>query len=265
MTIGVFDSGYGGLTVVADILRALPYAKIVYVGDNARVPYGNKSQKTIIEYSKQISNFLISKNVDVIVVACNTASSVALGAVKKISKIPVVGMIEPVIDEAVNFLSYKKIGVIGTTGTINSCAYEKSIHKINKKIRVVSLACPLFVPLIEEGLVDHKITKIIAREYLSLKLKNIDCLILGCTHYPLISEMIQKIVGKKVKLLTCGEPAAREIGKKIGSVGDIVKGKGRKAKHEFYTTDDIDKFKKMGSTFLGYKIDKVKKLSLDKF
>jgi glutamate racemase len=264
MKIGVFDSGFGGLTVVKDILQAFPYAKILYVGDNARVPYGNKSKKTIIEYSKQIASFLLSKKVDVIVIACNTASSFAFDEVKRMGNIPVLGMIEPVIDEAINFSGYRKIGVIGTTGTINSQAYEKAIYKKDKKIKVVSQACPMFVPMVEEGLIDHKAIKLMAREYLSTKLKNVDCIILGCTHYPLISRVIKEVVGTKIKLLTCGEPTAREIGKKVGSVKDIIKSRGRRAKHEFYTTDDVKKFKELGSMFLGQKIDKVRKLDLDK-
>lgn len=265
MIIGVFDSGFGGLTVVSDIIKAFPYAKIIYVGDNARVPYGNKSKQTIIDYSKQISKFLLSKKVDVIVVACNTASSVALADVKKMSSVPVIGMIEPVVDEAVNFIGCKKIAIIGTTGTIGSGSYEKEIRKLNKKVKTVAKACPLFVPIVEEGMQDHKIANIMAKEYLEkIKKTNVDCVILGCTHYPLLISTIQKTLGKKTKLLTCGEPAAREIGKKIGSVGDIIKGRGRKSEHEFYTTDDVKKFQVLGSKFLGKKINRVKKIDLDK-
>ncbi len=265
MKIGVFDSGFGGLTVVKDLLHAFPFAKIIYVGDSARVPYGNKSKKTIIGYSLEIAGFLVSKKVDVIVVACNTASSVALSAVKKTSNIPVVGMIDPVVDEAVNYLGLRNVGVIGTSGTINSGAYEKKIKKIDKKINVVSQSCPLFVPVVEEGMQNHKITKILAKEYLkTIKDAKVDCVILGCTHYPLLYDVIQKTLGKKVKLLTCGEPASREVGKMVGKVGDIIKGRGRNVKHEFYSTDDVQKFQKLGSKFLGKKIDKIKKLDLDK-
>lgn len=264
MTIGVFDSGFGGLTVVSDLMRAFPYAKIVYVGDNARVPYGTKSKKTVQGYSRQIARFLISKKVDVIVVACNTASSVALGAVKEISNVPVVGMIDPVVDEAVNYLGLDKIGVIGTNGTINSKAYEKKIKKIDKKAKVISQACPLFVPIAEEGMQNHRISKIMAKEYLkNIKKSKVDCLILGCTHYPLFRDVIQEELGDKIKLLTCGEPASREVGKVIGKVEDLFKGRGRPVRHEFYSTDDIEKFKKIGSMFLGKKITKVKKLSLE--
>lgn len=263
MKIGVFDSGFGGLTVVKDLLRAFPYAKIIYVGDNARVPYGSKSKKTVQRYACEIARFLMTKKVDVIVVACNTASSVALDIVKKISNVPIVGMIDPVVDEAVNYLKCKNIGVIGTTGTIKSEAYKNKIKKLNKKVKIYSQACPMFVPLVEEGLVDHKVTNIMTKEYLLPRFKKVDCVILGCTHYPLLYRVIQEKLGKKVKLLTCGEPASREVGKVIGKVSDLLKSRGRPSKHEFYSTDDVEKFKEMGSKFLGKKISNVKKISLE--
>lgn len=264
MKIAVFDSGVGGLTVVKDILKAFPNASICYVGDTARVPYGTRSRQTIRQYARQISGFLFKQKIDILVVACNTVSSVALREIKKMSKVPVVGMIKPVTDEAVNFLGCRKIGVIGTNATINSRAYKNAIQKLNKKTKVIEMACPLFVPIAEEDLGKDEVAYMMARKYLRQSLRGVDCLILGCTHYPLLLGAIQKVLDKKVKILTCGEPAARKVGKLVGKVSDVIQKSRRKPKYVFYATDDPKKFQQMAKIFLGKKITKVKKLDLEK-
>ena len=260
MKIGVFDSGIGGLTIVKDLIKVFPASEIIYVGDTARVPYGTRSKDTIKKYAIEIATFLLSKEIDVLVVACNTVSAVALQTIKKISNIPVIGMIEPVVDEAVNYLGCKNIGVIGTNATINSESYERAIKKINGQIQVTSVACPLFVPLVEEGFYDNKVAQIVSKEYFQDKFKNIDCLILGCTHYPLLIKAIRKNLSKNVKILSCGEPAAREVGKTVGLVSD-TKGNIKLVKHKFFITDNVEKFKNMAEVFLGQNIVKIKKLN----
>ena len=187
--IGVFDSGIGGLTVVKRISSYLPQEDVVYFGDTARVPYGSKSNSTVVEYSLQDARFLISKNVKAIVVACNTASSTALDELKNSFNVPIIGMIEPGSQMAVKETRNKRIGVIGTRATITNQAYSKTIKSIDPHIKVFERACPLFVPLAEEGWINHQATRLIAEEYLEgLKQYDIDTLVLGCTHYPILAE-----------------------------------------------------------------------------
>src|SRR6266571_5391653 len=192
--IGVFDSGIGGLTVVQALMKRLPHENIVYFGDTERVPYGPKSNQVVREYAAQDTDFLVGHNVKMIVVACNTVSSVALEVVQKHSKVPVVGVILPGAKAAVRATTKKRIGVIGTIGTIASNAYTNAIRQFDSLATVVGQPCPLFVPLAEEGWIDHKATELIAKEYLfPLKLQKIDTLVLGCTHYPILREVIQHV------------------------------------------------------------------------
>ncbi|MFH1196283.1 MAG: glutamate racemase, partial [bacterium] len=210
--IGFFDSGIGGLTVVRAVSELLPNENIVYFGDTARVPYGSKSNDTVVEYSIQAANFLLRKNIKLLIVACNTASSVALKELKRFLTIPVIGMIEPGAKMALRESSKGVIGVIGTRATINNKAYGHELKRLNPKLTVYEQACPLFVPLSEEGWIDHKATEIVAKEYLSgFKEKKIDTLILGCTHYPILKNVIQKVVGNKIKLIDSGTPAAHIV------------------------------------------------------
>ena len=200
--IGVFDSGIGGLTVVKHLSAVLPNEHIVYFGDTARVPYGSKSNSTVIEYSIQDTNFLLHKNVKIVVVACNTASSIAISELQNKFSVPVIGVIIPGAQMAVNETVNRRIGVIGTRATIGNQAYSKAIKKIDKDIQVFEKACPLFVPLAEEGWTHHRATHEIAEEYLKeLKEKEIDTLVLGCTHYPILSDVIQEVIGSRVTLL----------------------------------------------------------------
>ncbi|PKL82726.1 MAG: glutamate racemase [Ignavibacteriae bacterium HGW-Ignavibacteriae-3] len=261
--IGFFDSGIGGLTVVKAVTRIMPNENIVYFGDTARVPYGSKSNETVVEYSLQAANFLLRKNIKLLIVACNTASSVALKELRKFLTVPVIGMIEPGAKMALQESRKGIVGVIGTRATINNKAYTYELKKINPKVKVYEQACPLFVPLAEEGWLDHKVTSMIAKEYLGgLNEKKIDSLILGCTHYPILSDVIQKVVGKNVKLIDSGTPAAR-------LVEDYLNGRQLRnlsvhhGQSEFYVSDVPTKFREVAERFLGKKITHLHKVELD--
>ncbi len=261
--IGFFDSGIGGLTIVKSVSRLLPNENIVYFGDTARVPYGSKSNETVIEYSLQAANFLLRKNIKLLVVACNTASAIALKELKRFLTIPVIGMIEPGAKLALQESKKGVVGVIGTRATINNKAYAHELKKLNSKVKVYEQACPLFVPLAEEGWLDHKVTELVAKEYLiEFREKKIDSLILGCTHYPILAEVIQKVVGRNVKLIDSGTPAAK-------LVEDYLNGRqlrNQSVHHgqaEFYVSDVPAKFREVAERFLGKKITHLHKVELD--
>ena len=194
MAIGIFDSGVGGLTVFKEIVKEYPNTDIYYLGDTARVPYGNKSKETIIRYSLECGEFLKSLNIDVLVIACNTASSYALPILEKYLDIPVIGVILPGVKTALKETKNKKIGVIGTVATIRSNSYKKLLLENDKNLEIFQKPCPLFVPLVEEGMIDNHIARLVVKEYLDeLINKGIDTLILGCTHYPLLKETIKSL------------------------------------------------------------------------
>jgi len=261
--IGFFDSGIGGLTVVKSVQQIMPNENIVYFGDTARVPYGSKSNETVVEYSLQAANFLLRKNIKLLVVACNTVSAVALKELKRFLTIPVIGMIEPGARMALQESKTGIIGVIGTNATINNKAYSNELKKLNSKVKVFEKACPLFVPLAEEGWLDHKATVLIAKEYLGgIKEKKIDSLVLGCTHYPILKDVIQKVVGKSVKLVDSGSPAAK-------LVEDYLNGRqlrNQSVHHgvsEFYVSDVPTKFREVAERFLGTKVTHLNKVELE--
>jgi glutamate racemase len=261
--IGVFDSGIGGLTVVKRFFSTLPNEKIIYFGDTARVPYGSKSNATVIEYSLQDARFLINKNVKAIVVACNTASSVAIEEIRKNFDVPVIGMIGPGSKSAVLHTKNKRIGVIGTRATINNSAYAKRLKLLDPSIEVFEKACPLFVPLAEEGWTKHEATYKIAEEYLTeLKEKNIDTLVLGCTHYPILSEVIQELIGSNVKLIDSGIASA-EIVKDELAGKNLLSENNLKGESEFYVSDIPTKFKEIAELFLGKPVGSVNKVELE--
>lgn len=261
--IGFFDSGIGGLTVVKAVSHLLPNENIVYFGDTARVPYGSKSNDTVVEYSIQAANFLLRKNIKLMVVACNTASSVALKELKRFLTIPVIGMIEPGSKLALRESRNGKIGVIGTNATINNKAYSQELKKLNPKLKVFEKACPLFVPIAEEGWTDHKATELIAKEYLTeLKSKKIDSLVLGCTHYPILADVIQKVMGKSVKLVDSGTPAAHLVEEYLNGRG-LRNISNQIGKREFYVSDIPSKFREIAERFLGRKITHLHKVELD--
>jgi glutamate racemase len=261
--IGIFDSGIGGLTVVKSIDKTLINENIIYFGDTARVPYGSKSNATVIEYSKQDARFLLSKNVKLIIVACNTASSVALAELKDTLSIPVIGMIMPGAKSAIRVTKNKKIGVIGTDATISNKAYSRELKRIDDDIEVFEKACPLFVPLAEEGWVNHEATRLIAEEYLNeLKDKQIDTLILGCTHYPILKDIIQSVIGDNVNLIDSGSAAAVEVEHYLEGLDLKNKSVGL-GTHQYYVSDVPKKFKQIAERFLGKKVDDVTKVDID--
>ncbi len=262
-SVGVFDSGIGGLTVVKQINSFLPNEGIVYFGDTARVPYGSKSNSTVIEYSLQDAKLLISKNVKIIVAACNTASSVALDILRERYDVPIIGMIKPGAKMAVEKTRNGKIGVIGTNATIRNNAYSKELHLLDKKLEVIEKACPLFVPLAEEGWIDHKATFAIAEEYLSeLRDSGIDTLILGCTHYPILADVIQKVVGTSVKLIDSGTAASMMVeeyleGRNLRNNSAVL------GNNEYYVSDLPTRFKEVAQRFLGKKITDISKVDIE--
>jgi glutamate racemase len=261
--IGVFDSGIGGLTVVKRLASVLPEENIIYFGDTARVPYGSKSNSTVIEYSIQDAKFLMSKNVKAIVVACNTASSVALQEIKDKFNMPVIGMIEPGARSAVSSSKNGKIGVIGTRATINNKAYSAEIKKLDPQIEVYEKACPLFVPLAEEGLIDHAATRLIADEYLKeLREKEIDTLVLGCTHYPILADIIQKSIGDNVTLIDSGVASAEIIKNELDRL-NLHTNRFALGHREFYVSDIPSKFIEIAELFLSQPVNHVHKIDLE--
>ena len=265
--IGVFDSGLGGLTVLKEIMKLMPGESIVYFGDNGRTPYGTKSKDTVIKYTLQDIRFLLNHDIKMIVVACNTASALSLDKVKDNINIPVIEVIEPGAITGVNSTKNKKIGVIGTTATINSGAYEKAINKLDKAIKVYTKACPLFVPLVEEGPLwwDNEVTYKIALEYLApLKQENIDTLVLGCTHYPLLQKVIASVMGEKVKLVSSAYEAAKKVKSVIENNG-IKRDEVIKSVYRYYTSDSVDKFEPLCSAILNIKINSAEKIDIEKY
>jgi glutamate racemase len=261
--IGIFDSGLGGLTVLKEISRILPNENIIYFGDTARVPYGTKSKETIIKFSVQDADLLMDLDVKMIVVACNTVSSLSLGILKRRYDIPLVGVIEPGARKAAEITDKMKIGVIGTKATVASGIYEKEIKSINPGINVISASCPLFVPLVEEGRLTGAITKQIVREYLApLKKNNIDVLILGCTHYPLLKPVIQEVVGQSVSLVDSAKETAKEVKRAIdeNEIGNTIK---KKPVYRFYVSDEPFLFKKIGEKFLGKSIESIERVEIE--
>ena len=261
--IGVFDSGIGGLTVVKKLSEFLPSEKIIYFGDTARVPYGSKSNETVIEYAKQAAGFLINKNVKLLVAACNTVSAVAIDALAKSIDIPIIGMIEPGVNAAIKTTKNKRIGVIGTYATIGNKAYSKKLLEIDASLQVFEKACPLFVPLAEEGLTKHKATYEIAEEYLKgLRENGIDALILGCTHYPILSEVIQETIGENVSLIDSGAAASFLVEDYLSSRG-IKNPSNSIAENEYYVSDMPARFRNTANLFLGKPIEHIEKVDLE--
>ena len=265
--VGVFDSGVGGLTVAREIMRHLPNESIVYFGDTARVPYGSKSEDNIIRYSRQIVNFLKTKGVKAIVIACNTASAQALDVVQKEYPIPIIGVVEPGARAALEVTEAKKIGVIGTEGTVRSGMYEKVIQGIQPDVEVMTKACPLFVPLVEEGFKDHHVTEEIIDFYLaSMKESDIDALILGCTHYPLLRSKIMEYVGDKIKLVNPAYETAMDL-RKLLQENDMENPdvEGDHGSYSFYVSDAADKFKQFANSILPYDIETTKQINIEEY
>lgn len=248
--IGIFDSGIGGLTVFRAIRRLLPNESLLYVGDTARVPYGNKTAETVTQYSLQIAEWLLGQGVKAIVVACNTASAVALPALQLQLKIPVIGMIAPGAEAAVVATKTKRIGVIGTRRTVESAAYDRAVMQRAPDVMVVSQTCPLFVPLVEEGMLEGPIVRAIAEEYLTpLQKSSVDTVILGCTHYPLLKKNIQNAMGPSVTLIDSGEAAAAHVAAFLAEKGFAAPESAR-PEWQCFVTDTVASFTTVAHRFL---------------
>lgn len=248
--IGIFDSGLGGLTVLCELEQALPNESFIYFGDTARVPYGNKSAVNIKNYSNRILKFLLEKNIKLAVVACNTSSALALSSLQNDFNVPIFGVIKPVVNFAEKTSKFDTIGVLGTRATIHSKAYSDTFAKIGSKKTIIEYACPLFVPVIEEGMLNGSISAGIIEYYLTdLTRKEIDTIILGCTHYPLLIELIQAFVGDKIRLISSGSVLANEINQFLKN--SHLNAKGKKENTQFFVTDFPQKFEELGSRFLG--------------
>ena len=265
--VGVFDSGVGGLTVAREIMRHLPNESIVYFGDTARVPYGSKSEDNIIRYSRQIVNFLKTQGVKAIVIACNTASALALDVVRAENDIPIIGVIEPGARAALGVTQSKKIGVIGTEATIRSKMYDKIIQGVEPEATVIGKACPLFVPLVEEGFAKHHVTEEVIDYYLASFLEtDIDSLILGCTHYPLLRSRIREYVGDKITLVNPAYETAMDLKKLLQEEQmDSPDVADEYASYTFYVSDAADKFKQFANSILPYNIETIKQINIEEY
>lgn len=268
--IGIFDSGVGGLTVAREIMRQIPGERFVYFGDTARVPYGSKSRETIIRYSRQIIRFLRTKQVKAIVIACNTASAFALETVRRELDIPIIGVVEPGARVAVSATVNKKIGVIGTEGTIRSGMYADFIHRLDPEIQVLGKPCPLLVPLVEEGWLKDSVTREVACRYVEgLKQSGIDALIMGCTHYPLLRSIMREIMGEGVTLVNPAYETAIELKRLLleqGLLNDSVSAMAAGGeRYEFYVSDLADKFKEFANSILPYDVETTKQINIEEY
>lgn len=263
--IGVFDSGLGGLTVLKEIKRLIPTESVVYFGDNGRSPYGTKSKETVVKYTFQDIRFLLNQDIKMMVIACNTISACSLQLVKHNFDIPVIEVIEPGALTAVRETRNKKIGVIGTVATINSGVYEKAINKLDASAEIISKACPMFVPLVEEGWWENDIAFRIVEEYLApLKEVNIDTLVLGCTHYPLLYSTISKVMGDGVRLVSSALEVTKVV-KEILKENDIERDEKVKPVYRYYTSDSVEKFESLGSAILESEIHSAEKVDIEKY
>lgn len=262
--IGIFDSGIGGLTVMKEIAEQLPYEDIIYFGDTARVPYGTRSKETIIKYTFQCINFLVSKNIKLVVIACNTATAAALEAVQKHFDIPIIGVVEPGVVTAIESTNNKKIGIIGTTSTINSNAYQQSIRRQLPDAEVIGVSCPLFVPIVEEGWQDTEVAKLTAEKYLlELHEHEIDTMVLGCTHYPILKYTISKVM-RDVTLINPAFETAKTV-KALIKNSNLNTESGTPPKQEFYVSDDPEKFRRIGGNILNKNIANIEKINIEDF
>ncbi|MBN1526288.1 MAG: glutamate racemase [Candidatus Omnitrophica bacterium] len=257
--IGIFDSGVGGLTVVGEIRKILPREEMIYFGDTARVPYGTKSKETVTRFSVENVEFLMKHNVKLVVVACNTASSLSLDFLKRCFRVPIIGVIEPGAKGAVSSTRNGRIGVIGTQATISSGAYERQIRKLRPDVRVFCRSCPMFVPLVEEGWLGKRVTAEIASIYLApLRKKGVDTVVLGCTHYPLLKKVIGKAMGRGVRLIDSAREVAAGV-KDLLDASGLLNDTGKGKKSRFFVSDEPGRFARMGERFLHRKIECAKR------
>lgn len=256
--IGMFDSGVGGLTVMRQIMRALPGQPIVYFGDTARVPYGNKSPDTITRYSIENVNFLMSHHIKLLVIACNTASSCSEEKLRELFDIPIVGVIEPASNKAVKATINGRIAVLGTRATIQSGAYQRAIHRQLPGAIVTALACPLFVPLVEERFISHAAASLIVKEYLApLHKQQCDTVVLGCTHYPLLRTLIENELGRHVTIVDSAVTCAEQVAELLGTAQSHCPS-STTPQYQYFVSDDPDKCRAIGRDFLGIPLDGVR-------
>ena len=265
--VGVFDSGVGGLTVAREISRQLPNENIVYFGDTARVPYGSKSQNTIIRFSEQIIRFLKTKQVKAIVIACNTVSALALDAVRDEFDVPVMGVVIPGARAAVEATKNRKVGVIGTDATVQSGMYTKIIQGMDPQVEVVEKACPLFVPLVEEGFKEHAVTQEIIEYYLeSMRSSDIDAMILGCTHYPLLRSKIRSYMGEKIQIVNPAYETAMDLKKLLAERGMENDGSTEQhSRYSFYVSDAAEKFRRFANTVMPFDVPTTNVVNIEEF
>ncbi len=265
--IGVFDSGLGGLTVFKEIVDQLPGESVIYFGDSGRAPYGTKSSETVIKYTLQNIRFLMNHDIKMMVIACNTMSAHSYELVKKSIDMPVIEVIEAGAATGVAETKNKKLGIIGTTATINSGAYQKAVNKLDSEIEVYQKACPLFVPLVEEGQEwwESDVALRIAEEYLTpLKKSGVDTLVLGCTHYPLLHNTISRVMGENVKLVSSAMEVARVV-KKTVLDNNMQRDKRYKPVYRYYTSDSVEKFEPLCSAILGKTVNSAEKVDIEKY
>ena len=266
LAIGIFDSGIGGLTVVRQIHRVLPHEDLVYLGDTARVPYGTKSPGTVVRFACEDTQFLIQQNVKAVVVACNTVSAWALPTLERKFSVPIFGVIIPGAQAALKKTRNRRIGVIGTTTTIRSQAYNRAILARDDSARVFARACPLLVPLVEEGWTSNKITQAILRAYLSpMSRRRIDTLLLGCTHYPLLKKAIRGLVGREVALVDSAESCAQFLGERLDGTQLLARTRRRTGVIRPFVTDEVERFDELAKRFLGVPTDPAWKVDLPAF
>ncbi len=257
--IGLFDSGVGGLTVMQQIMHTLPHEQLIYFGDTARVPYGNKSQETVIRFSIENTLCLLEKNIKLLVIACNTASAFSLSKLQQLFHLPIVGMIEPGAERAVAVSRNQRIAVLGTRGTIQSGAYQKAILKLAPNATVIPIACPLLVPLVEEQWFHHSSTQLIIREYLRpLHDQNIDTVLLGCTHYPLLISLIQQELGPHITLVDSASSCANQVAALLQQ--HQLSAFSLQGKHQYYASEDPEKFRLLAEHLFGCPMDHVELL-----
>lgn len=262
--IGIFDSGIGGLTVARAIYERMPDEPTIYLGDTARVPYGPKSPETVQRYATEILDWLLAQRVKAVVVACNTATAHALGHLRALSPVPVLGVIEPGVRAALRAPGRRAVGVIGTSGTIASGAYRKALLALAPRLQVVEQACPLLVPLVEEGWLDHPATRLVAEEYLQpLRAAGVEALVLGCTHYPVLKPLLAELMGDTVALIDSAAETARELEEVLLAAGIRHAAPGFEAPHRWAATDDVTRFARIGRVFTGRTLQEVELVALD--
>lgn len=259
-SIGVFDSGVGGLTVLSELRKVMPHENFIYFGDTARVPYGGKGKATILQYSFEAAEILQKKGIKALVVACNTASAYALEELRDALPIPVIGVVEPGAQACARIENNRRIGVIGTKGTVRSGAYEKKLRELLEEPHILSKACPLFVPIVEEGMQNSLIARLAAEEYLKEMLEEgVDSLIMGCTHYPVLEQTLRAVMGEEVHLINPAVETARETQKKLTAL-NLLSSKEEAGSVEFLVSDDPVQFVEVGGNIIRMEIKNIKKL-----